>query len=79
MEPYIPDGTRCLIRPLSSHEILQRRSAVFCRIGRGYALHRVKALRRKSVLIANNHGHLDGWTTRSRVYGIYVGPVEGDV
>lgn len=43
--------------------------------GRMYT-HLVTALRGDEVQIGNNHGHINGWTPREKVYGI-VTAVEG--
>lgn len=42
---------------------------VFCRIGKRYFLHLVSAVRDEYVQISNNHGHINGWTHQSNVYG----------
>lgn len=45
---------------------------VFCRIGSRFYSHLVTALSEKSVQISNNHGHVNGWTPKKRVYGFLI-------
>lgn len=45
---------------------------VFCRIGARFYSHLVTALTKNSVQISNNHGHVNGWTPKKRVYGFLI-------
>lgn len=78
MHPFIPNGTRCIIAPVTDETKLEKGMAVFCKIGQGYLLHKIRAFRHggRLVLIGNNHGHIDGWTARKNVFGVYTGAVE---
>lgn len=42
---------------------------VFCRIGKRYWMHLVTAIDGDRVQISNNHGHINGWTHKSNVFG----------
>jgi hypothetical protein len=47
---------------------------VFCKVHGKYFMHLVKAIDGNRVQIGNNHGHINGWTTREKVYGIVAVP-----
>lgn len=52
-----------ITRPIAVNDI------VFCRIGRRFFTHLVTAVDGNRVQISNNHGHVNGWTHKSHVYG----------
>ena len=72
MLPKIKSGQLVTVTPLGEHE-LSAGDIVLCRVsGRDY-LHLVKAVRPDGqVQIGNNKGHINGWTSRSKVYGLCV-------
>ena len=49
---------------------LEKGDMVFCRIGRRFFTHLVTAVDGNRVQISNNHGHVNGWTHKSHVYGL---------
>ena len=53
-----------------------RGDVVLAKVGGRYYLHKVSAVGGDRVQIANNRGHVNGWTSRDRVYGI-VATVDG--
>jgi phage repressor protein C with HTH and peptisase S24 domain len=69
MTPLISSGQVVLIEPLKADASLNRGDIVLAKVrGRVY-LHLVRALRGDQVQIANNHGHVNGWTPRAQIYG----------
>lgn len=46
---------------------IERGDVVFCKVNGYFYLHKVYGLRDGQYLIGNNHGHMNGWTTK--VYG----------
>jgi len=69
MLPRIKSGQLCVIQPIGDHE-LEKGDAVLCTVnGRRY-LHKIYAIRGNQVQIGNNHGHVNGWTTKEKVYGL---------
>jgi len=67
MLPRIRSGQLCTLEP-SDGEISVG-DVVLCTVnGRDY-LHLVTALQGDRVQIGNNRGHINGWTSRSKVYG----------
>jgi signal peptidase I len=75
MTPRIHSGDSVTIRPFRTAEGLEyhglrKGDVVFCKVRGSYFLHLVTGLRVDRVQISNNHGHVNGWTTYSNVYGI---------
>lgn len=61
--PYEPVDIRPIDREVVKGDI------VFCRIGRRYYCHLVTAVKEGRYQISNNHGHVNGYTTRDKIYG----------
>jgi hypothetical protein len=53
-----------------------RGDVVLAKVGGRFYLHLVSAVQGGRVQISNNHGHVNGWTSQDRVYGI-VDSVDG--
>lgn len=73
MTPLIKSRQPVDIYPLPDNRPVVN-DIVFCRVHGRYFMHLVKAVDGNRVLIGNNHGHLNGWTTRDKVYGIVAVP-----
>lgn len=67
MVPLIHSRQPVDIRPVD--RLIKVGDIVFCKIGRRYYLHLVTAADDKRVQISNNHGHVNGWTSRNNVFG----------
>jgi hypothetical protein len=48
----------------------ERGDVVLAKVAGRFYLHLVSAVQGDRVQISNNHGHVNGWTSRDRVYGI---------
>ena len=75
MTPIIKSRQLVTISPVDA-ATLRKGDVVLAKVGGRYLLHKVSTLRGDRVQIANNHGHVNGWTSRARVYGI-VSAVDG--
>jgi hypothetical protein len=51
-------------------ETVERGDVVLAKVAGRFYLHLVSAVQGERVQISNNHGHVNGWTSRDRVYGI---------
>jgi hypothetical protein len=71
MSPIIKPRQRVTIAPVDPTD-LRKGDVVLAKVGGRYLLHKVSALRGDRVQIANNHGHVNGWTSRDQVYGIVI-------
>lgn len=68
MLPKIRSGDLVTVRPLLEHEP-EVGNVVLCHVaGRDY-LHLVRAIEGERYQIGNNHDHVNGWTSRERVFG----------
>ena len=68
MVPKIRSGDLVTVRPLPPHEP-EVGNVVLCHVaGRDY-LHLVRAIEGERYQIGNSHGHVNGWTSRERVFG----------
>lgn len=68
MSPLITDGQRVTVEPVN--DPLKVDDIVLAKVRSRYYLHKVTALDKNRVQIGNNHGRINGWTIRKKVYGI---------
>ena len=69
MTPRIRHRQKCTYAPVNSIGDIKVGDAVFCKVGPNYFTHLVTAIRGEQVQISNNHGHVNGWTHISNVFG----------
>lgn len=69
MRPKILSGQLVTIEPAGARE-LEVGQIVYAKVSGALYVHLIKALNGDRVLIGNNHGRLNGWTPRRKVYGI---------
>jgi hypothetical protein len=67
MTPLIKSRQPVDIRPVDRE--LRKGDIVFARVSGRFFMHLVSALDGDRVQISNNHGHVNGWTTRDKIYG----------
>jgi signal peptidase I len=72
MTPLLKNGQKVTVAPVGDRRLAVG-DIVLARVRGNHYLHNVIALQGDRVLIGNNHGHLNGWTTRSKVFGILAG------
>jgi SOS-response transcriptional repressor LexA len=68
MSGRIESGDLVTVEPLRDGE-LSIGDIVLCRARGAEYLHFVKGVQGKRVLIGNNRGRVNGWTTRSSIFG----------
>jgi sRNA-binding protein len=69
MTPRIKSRQKCTYVPVQSMADIAVGDAVFCRVGSSYFTHLITAIKGEQVQISNNHGHVNGWTNLSHIYG----------
>ena len=69
MTPLIKSGQSLKIEPVSNTD-LRNGDIVFCRVRGNYYIHKITGIEGERYQIGNNHGHINGWTTRNKIYGI---------
>ena len=72
MTGRVNDGDLVTVRPMTDKDILKKGMVVVAKVKGHVYLHLVKAVRKGSVQIGNNKGHINGWTSHDGVYGILV-------
>lgn len=69
MSPRIESRWLCTVEPLANDTMPAIGDVVLCRVKGADYLHLVKAISGDRVLIGNNRGGTNGWTSRRNVYG----------
>jgi SOS-response transcriptional repressor LexA len=70
MTPRIVSGQ--LVRVAPRDEDVKVGDIVLAKVKGQLYLHKVSAIQGWRVQISNNHGHINGWTTQERIYGVVV-------
>lgn len=68
MMPIIKPGQYVLLEPIGEKE-LEVGDVVLVKVKGSIYLHKVTALDGERVQIGNNHGRINGWTVKHKVYG----------
>ncbi len=69
MTPRIESGQLCTVSPLGEDDEINAGDIVLCKVNGNQYLHLVKAVQGKRLQIGNNHGRINGWTSRQQVFG----------
>jgi hypothetical protein len=69
MRPKIESGALCTVEPLSPEAVLAKGDIVLCKVGGAQYLHLIKAIQGPRFQIGNNRGGINGWITRTSIYG----------
>lgn len=72
MTPLVESGEIVTLIPVTAATDLGKGDVVLAKVNGRLYLHLIRALAQDEVLIANNHGRVNGWTARSNVYGLRV-------
>lgn len=68
MKGRIESGQLCTVEPLDDRP-LEVGDIVLCKVRGAQYLHLVKAIRGAQYQIGNNRGGINGWISRSSIYG----------
>lgn len=69
MTPKIVSGATVTLEPVFDIDTIKKGDIVLVAIGRSHYLHIVSAINKENVQISNNHGYVNGWTSKENVYG----------
>jgi signal peptidase I len=72
MEPLIRDRQEVVVWRLRPGDPVTVGMIVLAKVQGKVYLHLVSAVDGDRVQISNNHGHVNGWTSRDKIYGRYV-------
>lgn len=74
MTPILKSRQPVIVSPIDENTILDKNDIVFCKVKGNYYLHKICSMRvvegnKEQFLIGNNHGHMNGWINKNKVYG----------
>jgi hypothetical protein len=69
MSGRIESGSLVTVAPLADDTVLREKDIVLCKVRGRFYLHLIAAIRGEQYQIANNRGHVNGWVTRSSIFG----------
>jgi hypothetical protein len=69
MTPLIKSQQPVTLAPVDISK-LEKGDIVLVKVKGNFYTHLVTAVEDERVQIGNNHGHINGWTSKSKVYGI---------
>lgn len=69
MEPKIHDGEEVVVRRLNVADELRKEDIVLAKVKGIWYLHKITAINKDQFQISNNHGHVNGWTSRENIVG----------
>lgn len=69
MTPKIKSGALVTLEPIIDIDLLEKDDVVLVTIGGTIYLHLISAVEKERIQISNNHGHVNGWTNKNKVYG----------
>ena len=70
MTPILKSGQSVIVAPITKDVSLNKNDIVFCKVNGHFYLHKISAIKNKKIYqISNNHGHVNGWISKSKIYG----------
>ena len=69
MTPILKSGQVCEVTPVTDDMALNKNDIVLCKVNGHIYLHKIGAINGKRYQISNNHKHVNGWVTRTNIYG----------
>lgn len=70
MTPILKSGQPVRVAPIAKDVTLNKNDIVFCKVNGHFYLHKISAIKNNnSYQISNNHGHVNGWVSKSQIYG----------
>lgn len=68
MTPRLISGQIVRVDPITKDMVLSKGDVVLAKVNGNLYLHKITAVKGGQYQISNNHGHVNGWTTK--IYGI---------
>jgi signal peptidase I len=69
MTPKIKSGDKITLVPFRTGDEIKKGDIVLAHVAGRFYVHRVSAIDGDRVQISNNHGHVNGWTSKLQIYG----------
>ena len=67
MTPKINSGDYIFVSP--DIDNIKKDDIVFCKVKGKYFVHLITAVGKNRYQIGNNHGHVNGWTSKKNIFG----------
>ena len=70
MAPLLKSKQEVICEPIKDDTTLRKRDIVLCKVRGNYYLHLIHGIKNgDQFLIGNNHGHMNGWISKSQIFG----------
>ena len=69
MTPKLMSGEAVIMEPVNEDTVLEKGDIVLVKVNGKYYCHLISAIRKNSYQISNNHKHVNGWVSKSKIYG----------
>lgn len=69
MTPILMSRQEVVLDPVTPETELKKKDIVLTKVRGNHYLHLIHAIRGDRYLIGNNHGHMNGWVKRDKIYG----------
>ncbi|MCC8068689.1 MAG: S24 family peptidase [Ruminococcus sp.] len=70
MTPILKSGQPVRVVPITDDIILNKNDIVFAKVNGHFYLHKISAIKNNNTYqISNNHGHINGWVSKSQIFG----------
>jgi len=70
MSPLIKSNQPVTLVPITADTELNIRDIVFCKVRGKYYTHLISKKRDNQYQISNNHGYVNGWIGRDKIFGL---------
>lgn len=72
MVPILLSGQVVTCAPILPDDKLKKNDIVLVKVKSQIFMHKITAIKGDQYQISNNHGYVNGWVTRDKIYGRYV-------
>lgn len=69
MKPLVNSGDLVVVEPITEETDLETDDIVLCKVKGKQYLHLISAVQGKRFQISNNRGYVNGWVSRTAIYG----------
>lgn len=69
MLPKLKGNQPVTLEPVNAQTELKVGNIVFCKVKGNYYTHLISKIKGNPYQISNNHGYVNGWVTRNKIFG----------
>lgn len=70
MTPILKSRQEVVLDPVTPETELHKKDIVLTKVRGNHYLHLIHAIQGDRYLIGNNHGHMNGWVRKDKIYGL---------